>query len=303
MRKFLIKTVLFSLVLMASIYGVFLVADGNSDPFYMRVATPKQSSLILGSSKAAQGILPSILNVEIPNTEIFNFSFTVGQSPYGPSYLEGIKKKLDTTSQNGIFIITVDAYSISATKEAPDNAALFPENDSFLATTMFVNERPNLDYLIHQYSEPYYKILANKSPLFLHDNGWLEVTVDDSYSQNDAALNRSVKTYTERVKGITISNTRFEYLEKTIEYLKKYGEVYVVRMPVSLPLFEIEEIYLPNFEQLLQNETSLLKVPYKSFSAQNSKYQYTDGLHLYKESGAQFSKDLAAWILSIKNNE
>jgi hypothetical protein len=296
MRKFLIKTSLFVLLLMAFICGVFYMADGRSDPFYMRLATPKQTSLILGSSKAAQGIIPSVLEAELPNTEIFNFSFTVGQSPYGPAYLEGIKNKLDTTALAGIFIITVDAYSISAEKTQPNSPSLFPEREGFLAATESITSTPNIDYLIHHYSEPYYKILVNKSPLFLHNDGWLEVTLDKNYLENDEALNRSVKNYSKRNLKFAFSKTRYDYLEKTINFLRKYGEVFVVRMPVDPLLFAVEEAYMPDFEELLTNTAARLKVPYKNFSSQNAMYQYTDGLHLYKESGVQFSKDLAAWI-------
>lgn len=303
MKKFLIKTGIFSAVLLVSIYVVFTLADGQADPFYVRFTTPKQHSLILGSSKAAQGIIPSVINSEIPQSALFNFSFTVGQSPYGPAYLKGIKKKLDTTGTNGNFIITVDAFSISANKENPEDEQLFPENNSFLAKTGAMDASPNIDYLVHHYPEPFYKILVNKSPLFLHHDGWLEVTVNDAYLSSDAALERSIKDYKNRVKEIAISTKRLEYLSKTIKYLKNYGEVYVVRMPVSPEIFKIEDAYLPNFEQLLQNKTTQLNVPYKSFSPQNMEYEYTDGLHLYKQSGIHFSKDLAAWILSIKNNE
>jgi len=82
MKKFIIKTAIFSFLTLSCFLFVLSRADGNTDPFYIRFTTPKQASLILGTSRAAQGLQPAVIN-EIGKTQLFNYAFTLGQSPFG----------------------------------------------------------------------------------------------------------------------------------------------------------------------------------------------------------------------------
>ena len=61
MKKFVLHISLFILGLTTSILIIFSFANGSSDEFYLKLTTPKQGNLILGTSKAAQGVQPKIL--------------------------------------------------------------------------------------------------------------------------------------------------------------------------------------------------------------------------------------------------
>lgn len=98
MIKFIVKTLSFSLVISILFLWICSNADGYTDPFYMRFTTSKQNSLILGTSRAAQGLQPKFFDSILKET-ILNYSFTVAHSPFGKTYLRSIKKKMDLNSK------------------------------------------------------------------------------------------------------------------------------------------------------------------------------------------------------------
>ncbi|HEX8278894.1 MAG TPA: hypothetical protein VF540_09375, partial [Segetibacter sp.] len=190
MKRFIKGLMLFSILPVSLIVLCFFLADGTIDTFYLRFTTPSQNSFILGTSRAAQGLQPDIIDSFLNQngfaSKLFNYSFTVAHSPYGPVYYEAIRKKLDKNTQNGIFIIAVDPWSISSGTKDPNDSTAFEENKLCLATTKAINSvRPNIDYLINSYAEPIFSIyikriknLLREPPLVLHKNGWLEVKVN-----------------------------------------------------------------------------------------------------------------------------
>ena len=82
MRKFILKVTAFSLITITFFFLALSFADGSTDNYYIRFSTPRQENLILGTSKAAVGLNPDVFNT-ICNVNMFNFAFTVTQSPYG----------------------------------------------------------------------------------------------------------------------------------------------------------------------------------------------------------------------------
>jgi zona occludens toxin (predicted ATPase) len=110
MIKFLRNAFIFLFLCAVICLLVLSRANGESDAYYERLTTPAQTSLIIGTSRSAQGILPSILNSELGRSDIYNFSFTISHSPYGPVYLDRIDQKLLKNSKNGIFILSVDRF-------------------------------------------------------------------------------------------------------------------------------------------------------------------------------------------------
>lgn len=181
MRRFLLQTSFISLILLGVILFVFSLANGYTDPFYVRFTTPKQSSLILGTSRAAQGIQPRILKKEL-GKDVSNYAFTLGHSPYGPTYLESIKRKLNDNEKGGIFIITVDPWSVSTKDSNPNDSLNFVEKTLCVGNTKNVHSKPNFEYLYKnlkgKYSDIlYYLLYPQSSGMFLHDDGWLEVTI------------------------------------------------------------------------------------------------------------------------------
>jgi len=295
MKRFLLESSLFAIAIIASVFFVFLQADGKSDPFYLRTTSPKQTSLILGTSKAAQGLMPEILNTYFKE-DIYNFSFTVAHSPFGPSYLNAVKKKLEPNTKEGIFIITVDAWSISSDGKDPNNENQFDEAKLFLETTPSFSSNPNVPYLLNSYDDNYFKIFMNFSLMEVHDDGWLEVfpPMDSTLVETRNAEN--ILEHSLKLEKFKFSETRFQYLKSTIELLKKHGNVYLVRLPVSPEMTEIENKLIPDFDLRINDLANTEELPYLNLSNSNSKFTFTDGIHLYKDSAKEVSAQVGKWI-------
>lgn len=297
MRRFVTQTGLFLLLIGALFLMMLSLADGNTDPFYLRFTTPKQSSLILGTSRAAQGLQPAAFNEEL-GKDIFNYAFSISHSPFGSTYFESVKRKLQQDTSDGIFIITVDPWSISSATANPNDSANFREKDLALGNTRYVNMKPNFFYLLQNLSGDYYKILrSNTSGMFLHRDGWLEVTVPMDSSVVERRVEAKVRTYQQRAQSYKFSSFRLEYLKKLIHYLKNRGEVYLVRLPMHPKMFEVENQFMPDLTEKVQG---LLEIPgnYLDMTESNSDFTYTDGNHLHRSSGKIVSQKIANWIVT-----
>lgn len=304
MKKFLIQVYLFSALLFLGMLAVFFLADGRSDPYYLRFTSQQQASLIIGTSRAAQGLQPTVLNQIIyGNTgkQFYNYSFTLLDSPFGPAYYESIKKKLDSGTGDGHFIISVDPWSISSKTENPNDTSGFKENKSFIAKTAFVNINPNIPYLLQSYNEPFINILLKRkkeTALHLHEDGWLEVNLPlDTVA---LAKNGATKLAFYRKNYLPVykfSGIRLQYLIKTIDLLQQHGKVYLVRLPVHKSMFDLENELMPDFDTKMDSLSKNENVPYLNFRQLKNKYLYVDGHHLYKTSGKEVSALMAGWIL------
>ena len=303
MKRFLIQVVLFSAFLLMGMLTVFFMANGKSDAYYVRFTTPHQSSLILGTSRAAQGLQPVVFDEIIYKNkakQFFNYSFSLIDSPYGPAYYESIKRKLDPGTRDGIFIVTVDPWSISDTAADLNNADYFIENKSFISKTKYVNHNPNLFYLVKSYNEPYINIIRKwntTTALNLHKDGWLQVDAPMDSVQVAKSLAAKIAFYRKNyLPAYKFSELRLNYLGKTIEYLQQHGKVYLVRLPVHKMMFTIENELMPDFDDKINAIARDENIPYLNFSLIENEYQYVDGNHLYKTSGKQVSGIVAAWI-------
>ncbi|MEH6535076.1 MAG: hypothetical protein V7719_01690 [Psychroserpens sp.] len=296
MKRFLIKITIFGVVILSSMLLVFLNADGKSDPFYKKFTTSKQSSLFLGSSRVAHGIIPSVINNELKEIKSYNYAFTYNTSGYGPTYLNSIKRKLDTTVKDQIFILGVNPWALSNNSEDPNDLDLFLEKNSFLGTLTTVNSNPNFNYLIHNYSEPYIKILYNRTPFIVDDDGYLKLILPLTAKRALEKEQESIANFTEVSNDYLFSTLRLSYLKETILYLKPYGDVYVLRMPIGKGLFNVEKEFMPNFDEMMHDLTSEMNISYLNFTNEVNDYHYIDGHHLFPESANKLSLEIATRI-------
>ncbi len=294
MKKFIGHIVVLGLALALSMGFIFSKADGNADAFYLKFTTNKQTNLILGTSKTAQGLQPESL-LKTSQIDFYNYAFAMYASPYGKVYLESIKKKLDTDSKNQTFILAVDPWSLSSTTENPNDSLKFREHQSYLAAISNPNQKINLQYLFNYFDESYYKILTKNHTAFLHGNGWLEVTLPKDSFSVARRKNFTISGYQKKVNNYRFSDIRYGYLLKTIEYLKNYGNVHLVRLPVHPELMDLENLIISNFNLKMQKAIHL-SMGYLDLSNENANFQYTDGVHLTKESGHEVSKRIGAWL-------
>lgn len=298
MKKFLIKTCLFIVVCLSIFAVVLLRVNGYSDPFYFKFTTPKKDNLILGTSRSAQGLQPDIFK-KILNKEFFNYSFTISHSPYGSVYFNSIKKKHNASVRDGIYIVTIDPWSISTSGDNPNDTTLFKENNLTLSNIHFVNVNPNFEYLVREFKGKYFTFLIKgKSSEFLHKNGWLEISVPMDKANVMSRSKSKLEDYRRKnFPNRKLSTVRLNYLKQTVEYLKSHGKVYMVRLPTSSNMFNMEQEIMPNFNEIVYPVTQLSD-GYLDMSVENDLYEYTDGNHLWKESGKVVSEKIARWIKS-----
>lgn len=301
MKMFFLKIGFFFIGVLLFLYLLFLKADGYTDSFYLRFTSPKQSSLIIGTSRAAQGINPSVLNAVLDRNDIYNYSFTVSHSPYGDTYLNSIKSKLDTSSKESIFIMTIDPWSISSITSDPNDYKNFRELSLCLNNVNNVCMNPNIEYLLTSYNKPYIELFSRNSQIFLKDNGWLKVNVDMSEESVNFRLKRKIDFYQkDMLPFYRYSTKRFKIFKTTISYLQKYGTVYIVRLPIHQSILEIENVLMHDFENRMDELVIEMNLDYIDYTKTNTAFKYTDGNHLFEDSANELSSYIGEWIKSLK---
>lgn len=303
-NKFLKRVVVFSIIVLLTLCAyIYSFNIGSLDFYYKRISSPKQTSLILGNSRAAQGLVPDELNkiLNLKDNPLYNFSFTANYSPYGEVYYNAIISKLKDETHNGVFILSVDPGSISASEDNPNDESEFVDNNSFLNHINCFSCNPNLDYIIYGHETFYKKVFLNmiRGRGYLHDDGWLEMKLkNDSISRSSRLKSKlSNKNY---ASNYTPSEVRLEYLKKTIDVLKEKGDVYMVRLPMHKDILERQENALPQFEQMMNDISTEKNIPYFSFINDSHHYLYSDGSHLTPESARKISIDIANKIHTYK---
>jgi hypothetical protein len=274
-----------------------VVLRGGVDAFYGRFASPAAGSLVLGTSRAAQGIQPAVLAARLGgqfDAPLLNYAFTLTHSPYGPAYLASIRRKLRPEVRHGLFIVAVDPWSLSAAgrMDIIDNEH-FPENKSFIGQLREVSQSPNLAYLAHYQTKPLYRLPLDFATATerLHPDGWLEVNIGLDSAQVRARTARKLLDYQKLAATQHLAAGRLAALHQTIEFLKSHGRVVLVRLPVGSGLRALEQQYQPDFGRRMQQMAAAYSLQYLDYST--SPYATTDGNHLQKNASAAFSQQLA----------
>lgn len=299
MRKF----ILISLLLLIAVGGLFLFiltrVNGYIDTHYLKVSSPRQSNLILGTSRAAVGIDPDVL-FKYTSSNYYNFSFSVAESSFGPSYFELIKKKVNIKDSNQTFILTVDPWSICSESKFPNNVDYFRENELSLHNLYRVDVNPNVQYLLRKFSGRYTDIIAKKlsndSILNLHENGWLEISLSFNSERLEQERADQYKNYSKKTSRL-FSSLRLNYLLETVKYLKQFGKVYIVRLPVHELMLDLELELMPDFESKI-NDVKIASDGYFNMNELNGNFQYIDIHHIHKSSVQDVSKLIAKFIIN-----
>lgn len=308
-KRWLLSTLtIFLLLIITYILLSLIIANGKIDQLYLKVATPKQSSLVLGTSRASIGIMPQIFNESDLSFEkpLFNFGFTFPVSPYGPYYLKAIKAKLDPDTKNGIFLLEVNPGSLSFDRTKGDEVKNFREKGMLLDTIKSVDKKPNIDYLINHYYDPYYKIFIRnlyKGPYLVHNDGWLEVTcpIDDFNIKRRSR--EIVKKYATYLKSYyKLSEIRIDYFKQTINLLNKHGRVFLVRLPVSKEMYDAEIKYMAHFDSVLENIAAETGCHYLNLAVESGNHLNYDGHHLYKTTAPKVNEKILTFIKEKINN-
>ena len=298
MKKFLIRLLLIALPpCLLIMLSLFCWMNGFVDPHYLKFASPKQSSMILGTSRSSLGLCPEVFK-ENGFAEMYNYSFTIVESPWGEDYFESITRKLDTTRKNGTFILTVDMFSLSCNLDEYGNEIL---PHTMLNRINNVSQNPNWEYIFKMKVMPwryFLYVLHLYEPTFeLHEDGWYENKRiwDAEVEKQETQL--KLAEYAGFSKSV-LSKTRFLYLEKTIELLQKYGMVYLVRLPTSEAMYALEETMSPNFDEKIFAIAEQYKVKYINLAGKQS-YRTFDGNHIIPEDAKILTQVLCDSIRQV----
>ena len=299
MKSFLKNTVLISLFLSLSLLIVYTAVDlfGFSDFAYKRVISKERGSLIVGTSRAAQALQPASMNPILSQagySPVYNFAFTITDSPFGEVYFKAISRKLDQaadSSSKSIFIVSVDPFSLSSIDELDGNGL---RDEKGILSGLPGIFRPNFPYLIKQF-RPREWVETGKYQS-LHDDGWLEILVDST----DVGRNKKERMDLYRSYTVKPSQEREAWLEKTIAFLRERGEVCLCRLSTCLEMNDIEESIWPEFDGDMQTLAEKYGIRYFSFYNDYDKYRTFDGNHIYRDDGKQISKALCDSILCVR---
>ncbi|MFZ9846623.1 MAG: hypothetical protein ACO3EE_00550 [Flavobacteriales bacterium] len=279
--------------IIAVIFSCHNFATGFIDYYYAKI-TNEGNSLIIGTSRASQGIIPdSIMKGTQFEGPMINFAFSSFDSPFDEGYYNAIKKKLNEESKNSLFIIEIDPFALSSDEES--NLISHKLKDQII-----FNGNPNYEYLYRNVN-PFYLLIQNRNFVdessILHKNGWLELNLPmDTTSINTRAKAKLINLIN-TVKTCHISNEKFTYLEKIINLLGAHGKVILIKMPALQSIIEIENKYAKEIDLEVKKIASKTKVKYYDFTSNSREYSYVDGNHLDKKSAIKFSSELNKIIL------
>ena len=292
MRKFILKLLLvLSVPVLFIVFSYVFWLNGYIDPFYVRISSPQKSSMILGTSRASMGIVPCVLESN-GYVNVYNFGFTIGVAPWGESYYNSICKKLDTTRNDGLFVLSIDPFSISSFFEKDGTEYIPP---TFLSDLNSVTATPNWGYLYQMDVKPWRYLLnlmhLEKSDFFIHDDGWGEsLRVWDAETEKEETPLK-LNEYKNNFSNSKLSYNRLGYLEKTIIKLRPHGRVVLVRIPTSAEMYDFECEYMPSFDSLIMDLEEKYNVEYYNFQNKGA-YRTYDGNHLIPEDAKRFTQEL-----------
>ncbi|WP_378188001.1 hypothetical protein ACE939_06215 [Aquimarina sp. W85] len=285
------------------ITSILYSQGGYIDYFYEKFTTPKAKSMILGDSRSMQGLQPRVLNeCNYINTtyqgDIQNYSFTIAQIAYGPEYFKSIKRKLDTTTTKGLFIVTVNPWLFSKREKDDFDTEVYFESDMPPHNMNYVDHRINFEYFIKNFDYFHFRSIIRRSSK-LHRDGWLE---ESNLPKDEATLTawkkNQIVMYQKFSKQWLPSDFRMQSFQNIIRYLKNFGTVILLRMPVDEQILTIENQFWTDFDKRIDEIADNNQVIYINLKS-NDKYQTYDGNHIDKYGGVIFSQDICEMIKKI----
>ncbi|HRH38863.1 MAG TPA: hypothetical protein PK760_10985 [Flavobacteriales bacterium] len=307
MRTFLLKCAVAIFLALACNWFAAYWADGDADAFYLRFTDGRKGSLVLGTSRAAQGIRPSVMAEALHHQgpALFNYAFTIAHSPFGATYTRAILAKLDTTTRHGMFVVTVDPWSVAdnvmedgSTGEPIEASLMLGEQCDFTAT-------PNREYLVRNAREGWGSFIGGPhhhpdTMLVLHPDGWLQLRAPlDSTKVKKRTLETEAKYRKEMLPKYRPGSARVNSLDSLLTMLQQHGTVVMLRIPVGDRIAAMEEQFDPEFTGRMEQLSGKHGIPYWDLLPERDRYTYVDGMHLDTVSSRRFSLELAARLNAL----
>jgi hypothetical protein len=282
------------------IVWVAVLFDTGNDGTYEKLITPRQRSMVLGTSYASRGIVPEILNdAGLPyEGDLYNFAFSNAISRWGTAYSRAVLLKLDPATTNGLFIVQVNPLSFrTLTKAKPDqDSCFFDSLDS-------VSSNPNLPYLLEHQQETLLQAFTEPrkdSDWVIDPDGWQHHVRDAPANVTLKIIDKNLKVdFPYQLSQSAFSESRWDAFERLVHTLDDHGTVVLVRLPSTDELARLQDAWYPAFDRRMTRFARDAKMTYLNFKGDRSDYRTTDGAHLDSRSAAKFSEELAETLKTL----
>lgn len=284
MKRFVFGTSVAAVIVLLIFGAAFaMTPSGRLGDVYERVSSPLQSSLVIGTSRAAQAVNPEIIIAHLKNiypTPLYNFAFHLDASTYNPVYETAIYKKLTPSDEKrNLFVLAVDPWALRELDSIPQELAL-----------KSYSQRPNIEYIAKNFSRTWFSPLPTHS--FVNRYGRTEVDyVPKSKTEWEKRVSMRLVAYNDMAKKYRYDYSSQQVLERIVRSLKMRGDVFLVRIPVSKPMKKLEDAVCSDFDAKMRSLSQKHNVKYFNFS--KADYSTTDGNHLTQSEGNRFSQTLA----------
>ncbi len=302
-KIFILK--LFAVALFALLIHAAMIplVDGNTMIYFYKCSSEKQENLIIGTSRASQAIMPSVIKDSL-GIGMFNFAFNGTTSPYGQVYTRAIDEKLKANTTGGTFIVCVDPWSLRIMKDSITGEEELPEEKNILNKLHWFNGYPNVEFILKDYNQGWgniaYTQWRKNSSVFGHEDGWIEVTRDINADDIAKRTTGKANGFRNSLRDSEIAQYRINEMKLLIEKLSNKGDVFLVRLPVSETIFEIEEEFYPAFDSLITSLSTKYNAPYFSMQPLHDEVVFNDGHHINRSYAPKCTAMITSWIKQHK---
>lgn len=302
MKTFLVKAGIYIIVV---IFFVLTILKWKGEGFighhYARFATPKQYSLVCGTSMAAQDVAPQVLDSCLQGKfkgPFYNYSFSINVSPWGPYYVDSILKKLRRNPERtSIFILFVDPFSLGFFLNDSESLRR-RERSMFVGKMRCVNGHwgINLEHLLrYELQDKFFFKLKRDRGSYIDKQGHFVSLRDEKEDTSEVHMRLYEDIlpdyYQNYIPSFRPSPERMGDLSKLIDTLSKYGNIFLVRPPVRKELDNIMDSVWRDFDPVINQFAKERGCRYFNFR-DNKTYKTTDGTHLYNSESIRFSRAL-----------
>jgi hypothetical protein len=302
-KTFILK--LFAVALFALLIHAAMIplVDGNTMIYFYKCSSEKQENLIIGTSRASQAIMPSVIKDSL-GIDMLNFAFNGTTSPYGQVYARAIEEKLKANTTGGTFIVCVDPWSLRIMKDSITGEEEFPEEKNILNKLHWFNGYPNIEFILKDYNQGWgniaYTQWRKNSSVNGHEDGWIEVTREINADDIAKRTIGKANGFRNSLGDSEIAQYRINEMKLLIEKLSNKGDVFLVRLPVSETIFEIEEEFYPAFDSLISSLSATYNAPYFSMQALHDEVVFNDGHHINRSYAPKCTAMITSWIKQQK---
>jgi len=299
-----LKLILKLLIVIGAVFISFMifyiaVSPEYIDIFYVRFITPRQSSLILGDSRAAQGLVPSVIN-QSSRFSFFNYAFTASYSPFCEDYFISIKDKLTQNIEGQIFII-----SIGPTQFTSYETTTARTTSSYLSSIKSVNGNGfiNLPYFLSVNRKPLIYGFFNRviGTAVTHKDGWLQQRlVYVSPGEREERYTSGIIRFENSISARFWDDLKWNSFCDIVDFLKDNGAIVIlIRMPTSSDIAILENLYFPDFNDRFNSYCMEDQIYFLDHSSLSNSYNTIDGNHLTDESAIEYSEYLSEELLKL----